>query len=330
MTASFPISDQRTCTHTPTIRLGISSCLLGTKVRYDGGHKRDAFIVDTLGQFFEWVPVCPETEVGLGTPRESLRLAGSVATPRLLTVHSQHDLTETMQPYVVSRVEELAQLNLHGFLLKKGSPSCGLERVRIYDQHGTVKHYGRGLLATALMQRLPLLPVEDERRLHDMRLRENFIERVFAYYRWQELCTLPPTPHDMVRFHSQHTLTLLAHSREHYQTLGQLIAQAGTLPLDTLQAQYGARFMACLKVKATPKKHANVLYHLLGHLKKQLDTEDKHEIITSIEHYRQELIPLVVPITLLRHHFRRYPIPWVLEQTYLQPYPMELMLRHHV
>ncbi|MGE3535963.1 MAG: YbgA family protein [Candidatus Tectimicrobiota bacterium] len=330
MSASLHASGQPTPATSAPIRLGISSCLLGTKVRYDGGHKRDAFIVDTLGQFFQWVPVCPETEIGLSTPRESLRLVGTAEAPHLITQRTQQDLTASMQHYADARVAALAQLHLHGFLLKKDSPSCGMERVRVYDQQGAVKQYGRGLFAACLMQRLPLLPVEDEGRLHDMRLRENFIERVFAYHRWLTLCDVPPSPSDVVRFHRQHKLALLAHSREHYQDLGRLIARAGTLPIDELLAQYGAQFMTCLKVKATPKKHANVLYHLLGHLKKQLDTDDKQEVIACIEQYRQELLPLVVPLTLLQHHFRRHPVPWVLEQTYLQPYPAELMLRNHV
>lgn len=330
MSASLHTSEQSHPTRAPVLRLGISSCLLGSKVRYDGGHKRDAFLVETLGQFMQWVPVCPEMELGLGTPRESLRLVGTAEAPHMLTLHTQHDVTAPMQRYATGRLEELASLNLHGFMLKKDSPSCGLERVRIYDPQGTVRHYGRGLFAAALVQRFPLLPVEDEGRLHDMRLRENFVERVVAYERWQTLCALPPTPQAVVQFHSRHKLALLAHSREHYQELGHLVAQAGTLPMDTLLAQYGEQFMACLKVKTTPKKHANVLYHLLGHLKKQLDTEDKHEVITSIEQYRQECLPLLVPLTLLQHHFRRHPVPWIAEQTYLYPAPVEVMLRNHV
>jgi uncharacterized protein YbgA (DUF1722 family) len=160
--------------------------------------------------------------------------------------------------------------------------------------------------------------------------RENFIERVFAYYRWVELLARPPTPEDLVQFHTRHKLTLMAHSRGHHQALGGLVAQAGTLSMDDLLRSYGSTFMACLKVKATPKKHANVLYYLLGHLKRQLDTDDKQEVVACIEQCRDRLVPLIVPLTLLRHHFRRYPVPWVLEQTYMSPYPAELMLRYHV
>jgi uncharacterized protein YbgA (DUF1722 family)/uncharacterized protein YbbK (DUF523 family) len=319
-------------THTTLrpIRIGISSCLLGEKVRFDGGHKRDVFIVGTLGQFFQWIPVCPEFEMGLGTPRESLRLAGTPERPQLFAPRLQRDHTEAMQRYAAERLEALAPLGLHGYILKKDSPSCGMERVRVYESDGTVKRSGRGLFAAALMQRFPLLPVEEEGRLQDMRLRENFIERVFAAYRWQELLGTGATPQDLVRFHTQHKLTLLAHSRPHYQTLGRLVAQAGTIPVAMRVQRYGATFMDALKVKATPKKHANVLYHLLGYLKTFLDAEDRAEIVDSIEAYRTGLVPLVVPLTLFKHHFRRHLVPWVDEQTYLQPYPAELMLRNHV
>ena len=312
------------------IRLGISSCLLGEKVRFDGGHKRDPFLMHVLGQFMQWVRVCPEVELGLGIPRESLRLVGTPEDPRLIAPRSQSDYTDAMQRFAAGCVERLASMDLHGYILKKDSPSCGMERVRVYDEDNTPQRHGRGLFAAALMQRLPLLPVEEEGRLQDMRLRENFVERVFAYYRWTALLAAHPTPDDLVRFHTQHKATLLAHSREHYQQLGRLVAQAGSLPWDEMLQEYGTLFMACLKVRATAKKHANVLYHLLGYLKKDLDIHDKEELVACIENYRKGFVPLVVPLTLLKHHFKRHQIPWVLEQAYLQPYPAELMLQNHV
>jgi uncharacterized protein YbgA (DUF1722 family)/uncharacterized protein YbbK (DUF523 family) len=314
----------------PSIRIGISSCLLGDKVRFDGGHKRDPYIVETLGQYFQWIPVCPEMEMGLGAPRESLRLVGTSDALRLIASKSAIDYTEAMQRYTARRLEELSRLDLHGYILKKNSPSCGMERVRVYGPKDSVQRRGRGMFAQALMACFPLLPVEEEGRLQDMRLRENFIARVFAYYRWRQLIAMSPGPHDLVRFHTQYKLTLLAHSHKHYQALGRLTAQAGTLPMPDFLRQYGSTFMEGLRVKATPKKHANVLYHLLGYLKKHLDTSDKEEIAACIEAYRQEFVPLVVPLTLLQHHFRRHPTPWVAEQTYMQPYPAELMLRNHV
>jgi uncharacterized protein YbbK (DUF523 family)/uncharacterized protein YbgA (DUF1722 family) len=254
-------------------------------VRFDGGHKRDAYIVSTLGQFFQWVPVCPEMDLGLGTPRESLRLVGTPEAPHLVATRSQQDYTEAMQRCAAEHLTALIQLDLHGYILKKDSPSCGMERVRVYSQDGTVQRQGRGLFATALMQRLPLLPVEEEGRLQDMRLRDNFITRVCAYHRWRTFVATPPTPRALIRFHTQHKLTLLAHSRPHYQTLGRLVARAGELSMPELTHAYGGMFMDGLKVKATPRKHANVLYHLLGHLKKSLDAGDKAEIVAYIEAY---------------------------------------------
>ncbi len=312
------------------IRIGISSCLLGEKVRFDKGHKRDAFIVDTLGQFFSWTPVCPEMEIGLGTPRESLRLIGDTTAPRLIAPKSQSDYTETMQQFANDRLAQLEDLELHGYILKKGSPSCGMARVRVYSHNGIPQRNGQGLFARALMTHFPLLPVEEEGRLCDMGLRENFIARVFAYYRWRRFVASHPTPKDVVRFHTQNKMTLLAHSRPHHQVLGRLVAQAGTQPIDDLLHDYGSQFMAALKVKATRKKHADVLSHLQGHLKKKLDAMDKAELVTCIDDYRQGFVPLVVPLTLLQHHFKRHPTPWVEEQTYLHPYPTELMLRNHV
>jgi uncharacterized protein YbgA (DUF1722 family)/uncharacterized protein YbbK (DUF523 family) len=312
------------------IRIGISSCLLGEKVRFDSGHKRDPFIVDILGRFFCWMPVCPEMEIGLGTPRESLRLVGDAEAPRLVASRSHRDHTDAMQRYAVARLDDLAMSGLHGYILKKDSPSCGMERVRVYNPAGTAQRHGRGLFAQALMERLPLLPVEEEGRLYDMRLRENFIERVFAYFRWGLLLAARPRLKDLVHFHTQYKMTLMAHSRKHYQRLGQLVASARTLPMPDLLHEYGTTFMEGLAVKATTKKHTNVLYHLQGHLKKWLDAADKEELVACIEGYRTGLVPLVVPLTLLKHHFRRHPAPWVLEQTYFQPYPAELMLRNHV
>lgn len=303
------------------IRIGISSCLLGEKVRFDKGHKRDAFIADTLGQFFHWVPVCPEMEIGLGTPRESLRLVGSSEAPQLVAPKSLSDHTDTMYQYTANRLAQLAEVGLHGYILKKGSPSCGMARVRVYSDNGVPQRNGIGLFATALMATFPLLPVEEEGRLNDMPLRENFIERVFAYYRWCTFIASQPTPKDMVQFHAQNKLTLMAHSRSHYQALGRLVAEAGKRPVAELLHDYGDLYMAGLKVKTTRKKHTNVLSHLQGYLKKHIDAIDKAELVTCIDDYRAGLVPLVVPLTLLQHHFRRYPDTWVADQTYLHPYP---------
>ena len=224
------MSDEQKRSDEPTIRLGVSTCLLGEEVRYDGGHKLDRFLVNTLGPFVEWVPVCPEVEIGLPTPRESMRLVGDPEAPRLIAPKSGHDYTERMQTWARERLEELAAVKLDGFIFKKDSPSSGLFRVRVYDQNGMPRRIGTGIFPREVMNRFPLLPLEEEGRLHDMRLRENFIERIFVYYRWMRLLEEDPTPGGLVRFHTAHKLTVMAHSPSHYQEMGRLVAQAGSLP----------------------------------------------------------------------------------------------------
>jgi uncharacterized protein YbgA (DUF1722 family)/uncharacterized protein YbbK (DUF523 family) len=315
----------------PAIRLGISTCLLGERVRYDGGHKLDQFLVHTLGKFVEWVPVCPEVEIGLSVPRESLRLVGDPDAPRLVAPRSGTDYTDRMQTWARERLEQLAALDLCGFVFKTGSPSSGLFRVKVYDERGNPSRSGAGLFPREVMTRLPLLPLEEEGRLNDLPLRENFIERIFAYYRWSRLLAEDPTPGGLVRFHTAQKLTLMAHSPKHYQELGRLVAQAGTVPWAELSATYGRLFMEGLALLGTRRKHVNVLQHLMGYLKKDLSSEDKQELLGLIEDYRQELVPLIVPMTLLRHHLRRRPVPeWVWQQVYLNLYPKELMLRNHL
>ncbi len=310
------------------IRVGISRCLLGDEVRFDGGHKHDPFLTGTLGQFFEWVPVCPEVEMGMGIPRESVRLLDSSSGIRMVGVRSQNDFTQSMTSFCAARVEELN--NLHGYILKKDSPSCGMDRVRVYSSEGMPRKNGRGLFAAALLERYPMLPVEEEGRLHDLPLRENFIERVFCYYRFTNFVEDSPTAKKLVEFHTRHKMTLLSHSTELYRELGRIVARAGKDRAGRVFREYGETFMETLKRKATLRKHANVLYHLMGYLKNSIDATDKAELVARIEEYRTGIVPLIVPITLLKHHFRRNPVPWVEGQTYLNPYPAELMLRNHV
>lgn len=313
-----------------TIRIGISSCLLGQEVRFDGGHKHDTLVTETLGKFFHWVPVCPEVEIGLGTPRESLHLAGIATNPRLIAPRSGSDHTQRMQHWANDKLEQLRQQYLHGYILKKDSPSCGMERVRVYRESGMPQRTGRGIFAAALLQGFPLLPVEEEGRLHDMAIRENFVERVFAYYRWTEFLADRPGPRHLVAYHTKQKLVLLAHNEPLYRHMGRLVARAGSYDLETLLREYGQLLMSALRTRATHRKHANVLQHLAGYLKQALDRGDKAELADCIERYRSRLIPLVVPITLLLHHFRRHPVDWVMQQTYLNPYPAELMLRNQV
>ena len=316
-------------------RIGISRCLLGDDVRYDGGHKRDAFLTSTFGRFVEWVPVCPEVEVGMGTPREPIQLVASsngssAAQPvRLLGVKSRQDWTAAMTTFSAARVRELQSENLAGYVLKKDSPSCGLERVAVHD-NGRVTHSGQGLFAAALVGAVPNLPAEDEARLNDPAIRENFVERVFAYQRLRALFSTRWTTHSLVVFHSMHKLQLLSHSRQGYAELGRLVADAVKHPRRDLSTTYQRVFMATLARIATPARHADVMMHAIGHLKRLMQSGDRDELLRAIDDHRRGIVPLVIPLTLLRHHVRRHDVGYLKDQTYLEPHPNELALRNHV
>jgi len=317
--------------HPPTsIRVGISSCLLGQKVRFDGGHKHDRYLTDTLGEYFEWVPVCPEVELGLGTPREPIRLVQLGGEVRLVTTKTEVDLTQRMQTYARSRAVALAKEDLNGYILKKDSPSCGMERVRVYAPKGPATRDGQGLFAAALVEQLPNLPVEEEGRLCDPRLRENWVERVFAYHALKRLWSGRWGIGELVDFHSRYKLVLLAHSPRDYEQLGRLVAQAKSVPRSELRLRYERDFMDALKKIATTKKNTNVLQHMLGYFKKQLDALARQELMTHIDDYRRGLVPLVVPVTLIRHYVRILGVPYLRDQIYLNPHPKELALRNHV
>ena len=312
------------------IRLGISTCLLGEPVRYDGGHKRDRFITDTLGQYVEFVPVCPETECGLGVPRESMRLQGDPASPRLVTSRTGVDHTDRMVAWAERRLKELEQEDLCGFIFKSDSPSSGMERVRVYSDKGMPERKGVGIFARMFMEHFPLLPVEEEGRLHDPKLRENFIESIFTLKRWRDLLKDHPTRGKLVAFHTEHKLLILSHSPRHSQLMGKLVAGAKQIPPGKLYREYEALFVAALMVKTTVKKNTNVLQHMMGYFKKELSPDEKQELMEVIDGYHEGLAPLIVPITLLRHYVRKYDQPYLKEQVYLNPHPVELKLRNHV
>jgi uncharacterized protein YbgA (DUF1722 family)/uncharacterized protein YbbK (DUF523 family) len=313
-----------------SIKVGISSCLLGNKVRYDGSHKLDRFIVDTLGQYLEFAAVCPEAECGLGIPREPMRLVDSPQSPRLVTVRTLVDHTERMTQWARQRVVQLEQESLCGFIFKSGSPSSGMERVKVYGEQGIPQKHGVGLFARAFMEHFPLLPVEEEGRLHDPKLRENFVESLFVMKRWRELLAQGASLGKVVAFHTHHKLLMLAHSPRHYQAMGKLVAQGKTIGLEGLLSGYQTLLLEGLKLKTTSKKNTNVLQHLLGYFKKQLSTDEKQELLEIIENYRDGHIPLIVPITLVNHYVRKYDQPYLKEQYYLHPHPVELQLRNHV
>jgi len=313
-----------------TIRIGISSCLLGRPVRWDGGHKRDVFLVDQLGPFVEWVPVCPELEIGMGVPRETIHLERRGGAVRLVAERSGSDYTLPMQRYARRRVRELEALELCGYVLKKNSPSCGMERVSIRSEKGMPERKGRGVFADMLIATTHALPVEEEGRLHDPRLRENWIERVFAYHRLRSLFASRWNVGALVHFHTAHKLQLLAHSQKHYRELGPLVAGAKRLPRAELRERYAQGFMEALRQHATPRRHVNVLQHVMGYFREGLDAADRRELAESIEDYGRGLLPLVVPITLVRHHVKRLGVAYLAGQVYLEPHPKELMLRNHV
>lgn len=314
-------------TSAPRIRIGVSSCLLGEEVRYDGGHKRNGYLCESLARHFEFVPFCPEVAIGLGIPRPPIRLESRDDQVRAVGVRDPSlDVSEPLRDYgqaVAARNQDLS-----GYIFKKGSPSCGLERVKVYGAKGMPAGKGRGLYAQALTQRLPLLPVEEEGRLMDPVLRENFIERVFVYHRWQQLLAAGLTAASLVDFHTRHKFSILAHDEQRYRELGRLVSRAGEMNPDELARSYGETLMAALGRRATRRRHANVLMHVMGYLKRHLDAEDKAELLELIDNYRLGQVPLIVPITLLKHHLRRHPDAYIQQQVYLSPHPEELMLRN--
>ncbi|NWF54064.1 MAG: DUF523 and DUF1722 domain-containing protein [Syntrophaceae bacterium] len=312
------------------IRLGISTCLLGEKVRFDGGHKLDHFLTDTLGQYVEYVPVCPEVECGFGIPRESFRLVGDPENPRLVTTRTNVDHTDRMLAWAKKRVQELEKENLCGYIFKSGSPSSGMERVKVYDRNGVPAKVGVGIFARAFMDHFPLLPVEEEGRLHDPKLRENFIERIFTLKRWRETVAEKETLGGLVDFHTRHKLLILSHSPEIHRTMGKTVAEGKKIPLKTLFEKYQSSLMQALQLRATAKKNANVLHHMLGYFKDQLSADEKREMLEIIDEYRQGLFPLIVPLTLMNHYVRKYDQVYLKEQYYLNPHPLELQLRNHV
>jgi len=298
------------------VRLGISACLLGEEVRYDGGHKKDPFLTDLFGKYVEWVPVCPEVEMGLGVPRETMRLteAGSL---RLTTKGSGVDHTPRFHSWAEKRLAALEEQRLCGFVFKRGSPSCGLERVKVYHDGQIAHRTGRGLFASSVADRIQNLPVEEEGRLHDPRLRENFVSSVFSYGRWMRLKEAGLTKASLMRFHAQHKFLLVAHSQDGARRLGRIAADGG---------DYGTEFFEVMRRTPTRKNHTNVLQHMAGYFSDDLSASDRAELTELIDGYRRALVPLIVPITLIRHYVRKHEVTYLKDQVYLSPHPHELLL----
>lgn len=311
------------------IRVGISTCLLGRSVRYDGGHKLDRYLTDTLGQYVEYVPVCPEVECGLGVPREPMRLVGDPESPRLVTLRTSQDLTERMMTWARRRVKELEGEDLCGFIFKSGSPSSGMERVKVYNDRGSAEKRGRGIFARAFMNHFPLVPVEEEGRLHDPKLRENFIESIFVLMRWRELVRGKKGLGALVTFHTSHKLLVFSHSEKHYRALGRLVASGKRSPPRELYHEYETLLMEALRLCTTIRKNVNVLQHMMGYFKERLSRDEKEELLETLEDYRKGFIPLIVPVTLFKHYVRKYKETYLAGQVYLNPHPVALQLRNH-
>jgi uncharacterized protein YbbK (DUF523 family)/uncharacterized protein YbgA (DUF1722 family) len=313
----------------PKIMVGVSSCLLGDKVRWDGNHKQDSVVKNQLGRIFEWVPTCPEVEIGMGIPREAVQLAGSSKSPRMVGTESHKDWTQHMTRYANKRSRELAKLGVCGYIFKSRSPSCGIAHIPVTGKNGTTKNNGRGLFAGAFMQQCALIPAENEDRLHDARVRENFINRVFAYHRLSSLLNGRISRKALVEFHTTHKYLLMAHSRKHEAALGQLMGRSKSLPASQLKTRYAKDFMTTLTFKTTVKKNTVVLIHLLRILKDFLSEAEKKNLTQSIDNYRKESIQLTKPITLIQRHARKHKVDYLADQIYLL-HPKELILRNPV
>jgi len=312
------------------IKLGISACLMGQNVRYNGGHTHDPFLTKTLGQYVDYVPVCPEVECGLPVPREAMRLVGDPSNPSLVTIKTGIDITGQMKEWGKNRLDELQNENLCGFIFKSKSPSSGMERVKVYGKNNVPANTGVGIWARMFMDRFPLLPVEEEGRLHDPVLRENFIQRIFVFKRFQATRTKGTNRGNLVDFHTRHKLLIMAHSPVHYREMGKFVADAKHHSPETLYDDYAALLNLAMSLRATTAKHINVMMHIMGYFKKQLSADEKQEIIEIIGRFKNHYVPLIVPITLLNHYVRKYQEPYLKTQVYLTPHPSELGLRNHV
>lgn len=311
------------------IRIGVSKCLLGEPVRYDGQHKHDHFITDTLGMFFEFVGVCPEVECGLGVPRESMRLVGDPAKPRLVTTRTGIDHTERMRTWAARRAAQLQEEDLHGFLFKARSPSSGMENVKVYNEKGGVAGKAPGLFAQAFIERFPTLPCEEEGRLNDLNLRENFVERVFTLWRFRQAVQASPTHKTLMTFHAQNKLLIQSHHETLMREMGRELAGLTAKTARAHIPRYEAKLMRALKTIATVRKHTNILQHALGFLRDAVNPADRQELAKIIEDYHRELVPLIVPVTLLKHYVLKHDIAYLKDQYYLNPHPIELKLRNH-
>lgn len=311
-------------------KIAISACLLGAEVRFNGGHKESRLCSQALSEHFDFVSLCPEVAIGLGIPRQPIRLVGDPAKPRAVgSVDSTLDVTHALHDYGASMAA--THTDICGYIFMQKSPSCGLERVKVYQDGGRPAELsGRGIYAHAFCAAHPDLPAEEDGRLNDPVLRENFLTRVYAYSAWQDLLKEGLTRRSLTEFHARYKYLLMAHHPVQYKTLGNLLGSLGKNPPQAIAAQYFSELMKALKKCATRRTHTNVLQHISGYLKQSISREDKQEMQQLIGQYLHGVVPLVVPLTLLKHHFRLHPDPYIARQVYLQPHPENLSLRNAI
>ncbi|MFI8375262.1 YbgA family protein [Pseudomonas helleri] len=311
-------------------KIAISACLLGAEVRFNGGHKESRLCSQALSEHFDFVPLCPEVAIGLGIPRQPIRLVGDSAKPQAVgSVDSTLDVTHALHDYGASMAA--THTDICGYIFMQKSPSCGLERVKVYQDGGRPAELsGRGIYANAFCAAHPDLPAEEDGRLNDPVLRENFLTRVYAYSAWQDLLKAGLTRRSLTEFHARYKYLLMAHHPVQYKTLGNLLGSLGKNPPQAIAAQYFSELMKALKKCATRRTHTNVLQHISGYLKQSISREDKQEMQQLIGQYLHGVVPLVVPLTLLKHHFRLHPDPYIARQVYLQPHPENLSLRNAI
>ncbi|SLM32430.1 conserved hypothetical protein [Desulfamplus magnetovallimortis] len=313
-----------------SIKVGISTCLTGEKVRYDGNHSHDRFVTETLGQFFDFVPVCPEVECGMPVPREAIQLVGDPENPRLVTVNSRKDMTDQMKNWIDIKLTELEKENLCGFIFKSKSPSSGLHRIKVHNEKGNViSHAGRGLFAHAFVKCFPRIPAEDAARLNDPKIRETFIENIFTLKRWRRLLEGQRSLGALVDFHTRNKLLLFSHSEKIYRKMGKLVADGKMMDKDALFDQYESLLFQTLTLQTTLKKNINVLQHMMGYFKKDLAGDEKQELLAIFDDYKRGFVPLIVPMTLIKHYVQKYNQEYLACQTYLNPHPVELKLRNY-
>ena len=339
---------------TKNIVIGISACLVGEKVRFDGGSKTSQFCVAELGQHVTYKAFCPEVAVGLPVPRPTIRQIQKQDLIHVARPDGSSDVTEALQAYG-QKIAQLAN-SFSGYVFCAKSPSCGMERVKVYNPNGdALSSTGVGVFANEIMKANPLLPCEENGRLNDATIRENFVARVFVYHHWQQLCQSGITKHKLIEFHSQYKYMVMSHDVVAYKALGRLLGGASGKsitdkaitdkaitdkaitdksiadnkdPLEAMAEQYIAGLMAALTIKATRKKHANTLQHIQGYFSKQLNGNERQELSQQINDYRTGLVPLVVPLTLIKHYLMHYPTAYIAQQVYLDPYPQQLRLRY--